>query len=127
MNISLNIKTILLFTWIVFSSGFFPKIWSEGIKTPIFKKGKYNDCNNYSGKTLVSCLSKIFTSILNKRLKNWSENYDIISDAQFGFNSTTDAIFVLHWLISRRIAKRKKCSVVLWIIKKLLIKLIEIS
>ena len=65
---------------------------------------------NY-GITLVSCLSKIFTSILNERLKNWSENYDIISDAQFGFkagNSTTDAIFVLHWLISRRIAKSKK-------------------
>ena len=66
---------------VVFSSGFFPKIWSEGIITPVFKKGKYNDCNNYRGITLVSCLSKIFTSILNERLKNWSENYDIISDA----------------------------------------------
>ena len=32
---------------IVFTSGVFPKSWSEGIITPIFKKGNMNDCNNY--------------------------------------------------------------------------------
>lgn len=69
------------------------------------------DCNNYRGITLVSCLSKIFTSLLNDRLGNWSKAYNVISNAQFGFKagySTTDAIFILHWLISRSIAKRKK-------------------
>lgn len=96
---------------IVFSSGIFPQKWSEGIITPVFKKGDSMDCNNYRGITLLSCLSKIFTSLLNDRLGNWSKAYNVISDAQFGFKagySTTDTIFILHWLISRSIAKRKK-------------------
>ena len=35
----------------------------------------------------------------------------MISDAQFGFKtgySTSDAIFVLHWLVKRTLAKGKK-------------------
>ena len=96
---------------IVFQSGIFPNIWSEGIIAPVFKKGNVKDCNNYRGITLVSCLSKIFTAILNERLNLWSSNEDVISDAQFGFKSgfsTTDAIFVLHALINRNISSGKK-------------------
>ena len=69
----------------VFSSGIFPNSWSEGIITPVFKKGDYNDCNNYRGITLLSCLSKIFTALLDDRLSTWAKKYDLISDAQFGF------------------------------------------
>ena len=57
-----------------------------------FKNNDPNDVNNYRGITLVSCLSKVFTGILN----------DIISDAEFGFRkerSTTDAIIVLDTII----------------------------
>lgn len=49
---------------------------------------------------------------------------NVISDAQFGFTckarySTTDAIFNLHWLISRSITKWKNYFAVLYIIKGL--------
>lgn len=69
---------------------------------PVFKKNDHDDVHNYRGITLVSCMSKLFTSILNSRLNNWIENNNILSDAQFGFRkgrSTTDAIFVLNAII----------------------------
>ena len=88
----------------ILNSGFFPSQWSEGIIVPLFKKNDPNDVNNYRGITLVSCFSKIFTGILNNRLKNWAENNSIISDSQFGFRkgrSTTDACFVLNAIIQK--------------------------
>ena len=86
----------------IFMSGIFPSSWMEGIVVPLYKKGEKGDVNNYRGITLTSCLSKIYTGILNKRLSCWSAENDVISDAQFGFKkgfSTTDAIFSLHCLI----------------------------
>ena len=66
----------------------------EGIITPVFKKGNYNNCDNYRVIILESCLSKLFT-LLNERVNNLSENYDIIPYALIGFkagNSTSDAM-----------------------------------
>lgn len=88
----------------ILSSGFFPEQWMEGIIIPLFKKNDPNDVNNYRGITLVSCMSKIFTSIINKRVVDWSEANNVVSDAQFGFRkgrSTIDAIFVLNALINK--------------------------
>lgn len=70
-----------------------------------------DDVNNYRGITLISNLAKVFTSVLNNRLMEWSSENDIISDAQFGFKpgfGTTDAIFALHGLISNYLSKGKK-------------------
>ena len=47
----------------------FPCIWAEGIIVPVFKKGDKSDPANYSGITLVRCLGKLFTDILNERFK----------------------------------------------------------
>ncbi|ESO92711.1 hypothetical protein LOTGIDRAFT_70291, partial [Lottia gigantea] len=51
-----------------FEKGCFPDEWSEAIIVPVYKKGSINDVQNYRGISLVSCLSKIFTCILNNRL-----------------------------------------------------------
>ena len=62
------------------------------------KKGEINDPNNFRGITLVSCFSKLFTSVLNQRLKQWAVENDTITDAQFGFkanHSTVDAVLIL--------------------------------
>ena len=96
---------------IIFDSGEFPNDWSKGIIIPLHKKGDTDNTDNYRGITLVSNLSKIFTSILNNRLLQWSEENNIISDAQFGFkhgSGTTEAIFALHNLISLYLNKKKK-------------------
>ena len=52
----------------IFSSGIFPKAWSNCVIVPIFKKGDANDPNNYRGISLITCFCKLFTSILNNRL-----------------------------------------------------------
>ena len=86
----------------ILTSGYFPDKWTEGVIIPIHKKGSINDANNYRGITLVSCLSKLFTTILNKRIETFCNENDIISDAQFGFRkggSTVDAIFVSMMII----------------------------
>ena len=57
------------------------------------------DVNNYRGITLTSLFSKIFSNILDNRLRKWSENNNILNDCQFGFRkgkSTVDCIFILY-------------------------------
>ena len=88
----------------IFSSGFFPDQWTEGIVIPLHKKNDPCNVNNYRGITLGSCFSKIFTSILNRRLSLFVESNDILSDAQFGFRpgrSTIDASFILYSIIQK--------------------------
>ena len=65
---------------VIFDSGNFPSIWTEGIIITLFKKGHANDANNYRGITLISCLEKIFTSVINNRLLKWS-NENNVTDA----------------------------------------------
>ena len=48
---------------------------------------------------------------MNNRLKAWAENYDILTDAQFGFKtgySTVDAVFILHSLIEEQFINKGK-------------------
>ena len=62
------------------------------------QKGDKNDPNNYRGITIVSCLGKLFISVLNNILLEWDKIHNMITDAQFGFksgSSTTDAIFCI--------------------------------
>ena len=61
--------------------------------------------------TLVSCLNKLFTSILNCRLQNFAEHFHLISENQAGFRkqySTVDHIFSLHMLINILNNQKKK-------------------
>jgi hypothetical protein len=95
----------------VLDTGHYPTSWSQAVIVPIHKKGDSLDPNNYRGISLLSCLGKLFTSIINQRLLTWSEGSDIISDAQFGFKrgvSTADAIFALHTIISKTFASSKR-------------------
>ena len=95
----------------ILDSGCFPDNWTEGIIVPLFKKGDENDVNNFRAVTLVSCLSKLFTAVLNKRVNDCSEKYNTVSDAQFGFKkgfSTVNAIYTLHSLIQNVLNNNKR-------------------
>ncbi len=84
----------------VLDSGYFPDVWSNGVIIPLFKKGNKEDVNNYRGITLVSCFSKIFTSILNRRISDFCERNNVLSDAQFGFREGRSTVDALHLLLS---------------------------
>ena len=102
----------------IFNSGYFPEQWTEGIIIPLYKKGDKKCVNNYRGITLSSCLSKIFTSVLNRRLENFCKANDTISDAQFGFRkgrSTVDAMFALLSAVQNYLSNNKRYMLLLLI------------
>ncbi|XP_060580829.1 uncharacterized protein LOC132737545 [Ruditapes philippinarum] len=66
----------------IFETGNFPDRWSEGYVIPLHKKGGVNEVENYRGITLLSSLGKLFSSVINTRLKNWAEKYNVYIEAQ---------------------------------------------
>ena len=100
----------------ILSSGNYPEDRSFGFMTPIHKKGNKTDPENYRGITVLSCLGKLFNSILNNRLIKYLEDNNILKDEQAGFRKgfrTTDDIFTLKTLIDKyaRSQKKKKNNV----------------
>ncbi len=96
---------------LIYTSGVMPTSWCTGIIKPIYKKkGAAEDPNNYRPITLLSCLGKVFTSILNARLNKYVEQNEILREEQLGFRpgySTIDGIFILDKLIEIINAKNK--------------------
>jgi hypothetical protein len=50
-------------------------------------KGSSKDPKNYRAITLMSCLGKVFTGILNNRLASLSDEIGLLSSAQAGFRN----------------------------------------
>ena len=81
-----------------------PKEWKKGYINPLFKAGERSDPLNYRGITIMSCLSKLFNSVLNNRLDDYLSENNIISETQIGFKKkarTSDHMFVLRTLIEK--------------------------
>ena len=110
---------------LVFDSGVMPGVWIAGITKPIYKnKGDKKNPDNYRDITLFSCLGKLFTAVLNKRLNYYADRITLLTEAQTGFRkgyNTSDNIFVLSSLIEHILSKGKKCSVLLLILRKHLV------
>ena len=108
---------VLLFN-IILDKGIIPESWGKGILIPIFKnKGSKSDPNLHRGVTLNSCISKMFSAVLNKRLTKFSNEFELIPDTQAGFRkgfSTNDNIFILHALISIYISFGKKIALFIY-------------
>ena len=67
----------------IFKIGYFPAQWSEGLLVPLHKKGSINDVNNYRGITLLSCVGKLFTRVLNNRLYEWRDTTQLNNSTLF--------------------------------------------
>ena len=94
---------------IIFETALIPECWTAGVIKPIFKKGDPTLPQNYRPITLLSCLGKLFTSVINNRLNKYADKYNVIEEVQAGFrqnHSTADNIFVLKSLVD--IAKANK-------------------
>ena len=76
---------------------------------------------NYRPITIVSCLGKLFTAILNARLNDYTEEFMILKENQSGFRqsySTLDNIFSIFTLFQILKSKRRNYIVHLLILKK---------
>ena len=68
------------------------------------------DPNNFRGISLMDSLCKIFMNILSIRLTKWSDEFNVIDEAQAGLRkkySTTDNCFTLMALTQKYISKKK--------------------
>ena len=97
---------------IVFHSGIVPELWLIGNIIPFYKnKGEINDPQNYRPITILSCMGKLFTSILNLRLGLYLDQFLLLKENQSGFRkgySTIDSIFTLHLLFELCKQRKKK-------------------
>ena len=97
---------------VIFDTGIVPESWTLGMIQPIYKnKGDVQDPSNYRPISLLSCFSKVFTSILNNRLTSFADEINLISPVQAGFrrnHSTLDNIFILNSFIELYFLHKKK-------------------
>ena len=101
----------------IFDSGDFPKEWALGIIVILFKDGTKSKVNNYKGITLLSMLGKLLVGVLNNRLWEVVDRFDILRENQAGFQHgyrTTDHSFTLTTIINRYAVKGKKKIIVLF-------------
>ena len=81
---------------IAWKSGTVPKEWQTGVVVPLFKKGDQRVCANYRGITLLSLPGKVYSKVLERRVRPIVEPQ--VEEEQCGFRpgrGTTDQLFTL--------------------------------
>ena len=104
--------TIVSFFNLILNHSIIPTDWTIGIIKPLYKKkGDINNVDNYRGITLLSCLGKLFTSLLNTRIYDYMCKTKSLGEEQAGFRkdyNTMDHIFALHVLTHYYISQKRK-------------------
>ena len=95
-----------------FLSGVVPSVWLSAIISPIPKSKANDPCVplKYRGISLLSSISKLYSSILDNRLVKYFDTLDLFSDFQNGFRrnrSCEDHAFVLFSVLKNRIFQKK--------------------
>ena len=104
------IKVISLLFSLIIINLYYPKEWKLGLLIPIFKSDDSLDPSNYRGITVTSCLSKLFTLIMNERLVKYINENSIINHNQIGFRKsfrTSDHVFVLNTILNSYFSHNK--------------------
>ena len=95
----------------LFDKGIYPNNWCESIILPLYKKGEVNDPGNYRGISLTDISSKIYGTIINKRIQKWVDENNITGEVQAGFKagySTIDHVFTLMACVQKRFCNTNK-------------------
>ncbi|TWW67426.1 HEAT repeat-containing protein 3 [Takifugu flavidus] len=81
---------------IAWTSGAVPLDWQTGVVVPLFKKGDRRACSNYRGITLLSLPGKVYSGVLERRVRRIVEPR--IQEEQCGFRpgrGTVDQLYTL--------------------------------
>ena len=79
-----------------FELGSFPSAFKIAKVIPIHKKGNADSIENYRPISLLNNMSKIFEKVMYKRVIDFLNKCNVLSEQQFGFrtgHSTIDALF----------------------------------
>lgn len=96
----------------LFDTGLVPSMWLNGIINPI-PKGAGKDPYvplNYRGITLLSCVAKTYTSMLNHRISKYCDTLGLIADEQNGFRKNracVDHIFALTSIVRNQLQNKQ--------------------
>ena len=94
----------------ILSTEYFPKQWCIGMIIPLYKSGEFDDPNNYRGISINSCISKLFTLILNDRFTEYLNVNNTIYYNQIGFRKgyrPADHVFTLKTLVDQAFHAKK--------------------
>ena len=84
----------------------FPSCWKFAYIQPVPRKGDRSNPSNYRPIALISCLSEVFESILNRKVLKHLSFHNLLSDHQYSFNEgrfTSDLGFLIEsWSFSFR-------------------------
>ena len=100
----------------MFDTAIIPDTWLNGVILPIYKNKRDPSLpENYRPIPILSCLGKLFTSVINNRLTKFVESNNFLSENQAGFRkgySVTDHLFIFHSVIDylRYRKKKKSCT-----------------
>ena len=78
-----------------FKEDIFPEALKEAVIKPIYKAGNHADINNYRPIAILNIISKIYEKIMKKRLIEFINKNNILTNCQYGFRkgcSTTQAV-----------------------------------
>ena len=87
------------------------KDWLISLITCIHKKGAKDNPDNYRGISLMSCLGKLFLTIINNRLVKYCLDNGLLSPGQLGFvagNRTSDPHIILQNIIQKYCHKKNQ-------------------
>ena len=88
----------------VLASSVVPTNWKEGLVTLLLKRTPATILANYRPITLISCISKLFTKMIAKRLSISLQETEILGDPQHGFRADRccqDNILILNTLLEQ--------------------------
>ena len=80
------------------STSIYPSCWKLALVQPVLKKGDPSQPSNYRPIAINSILSKVFESIINKKIWKHLNSSNLVSDRQYGFRkerSTGDLLSLL--------------------------------
>ena len=81
--------------------GIFPDGLKIGKVTPIHKKGKKHDINNYRPITVVSIFSKTYEKLIYSRLNSFISKNNILSESQFGFRENRSTDLAITYVVNK--------------------------
>ena len=91
---------------LVWEKGEAPRDWRDATIVPIHKIGSRMECTDYRGISLMSVVGKVFSRVLNVRIKGLTESS--VMEEQGGFRSGSgcvDRVFVVKQVIEKMIER----------------------